>query len=375
MKEAKQIGNENAFMRKVTGSGFGAVIESPPPDLVLANRTDLTKTIITMIMKTTPTSHWIHRALLLLALSLLSPKTQASLTVNVVDDAGTPITDFRWILQEDISHPGIPYVQTNNTVSIVAHTSDARVIATGHATSSTWPIRVPKYTLPKLVPDGTVIAGTSPPVYPYNNNTYDADPISTNKYVIEVMASGYSMGGQPIAAGQQSVTVIMNRNPLPTTQVSILVFNDHLPLNNEPDAEEEGLAGFRISFFDNLGGPFIQDAFGYPIGTSYKTDSSGNYYIDVSTGKYAVDKLGDGYVYTDKDGKALVKNLWNDKFGVQVIPPAGENWNGGHASMKAGGYKWQTSTIEGTPFIDSWGIANGTKVFIENLDLYVACDV
>ena len=28
-----------------------------------------------------------------------------------------------------------------------------------------------------------------------------------------------------------------------------------------------------------------------------------DYYIDVNTGKYAVDKLGDGYVYTDKDGK------------------------------------------------------------------------
>jgi hypothetical protein len=306
----------------------------------------------------------IQKVLMCLAAVMLPAGAMAGLTITVVDDSGAPINDYRWILQEDISHPGIPYVQTNNTVSIVAHTSDARVIATGHATSSAWPIRVPKFTAPKLVPDDGVIAGATPVTVSYNNASFDTDPDPTKKYVIEVMASGFSMGGQLIAAGQQTLKVVMNRNPLPTTQVSILVFHDHLPLNNEPDAEEEGLPGFRVSFFDILGGPFIQDAFGQPIGTEYATDANGNYIPDPTT-HYKILKKGDGYVYTDKDGKALIKNLWNGIFSIQVIPPTGENWNGGHASMKPAGYNWQTSTIEGTPFIDAWGAANGSRVFIE----------
>ena len=299
------------------------------------------------------------------AASLAAGPGAQALTINVVDDAGQPISDFRWILQQDISHPGIPYVQTNDTVSIVSHTSDSRILATGHATNSTWTIRIPKYTLPKLVPDYIKLAGVTPTNIPYNNPAYDADPDPTKRYVIEVMASGYSMGGQLIGTNQTTMTVRMNRNPLPTTQVSILVYHDHLPLNNEPDAEEEGLAGCRVIIFDNLGGPFIQDAFGKPLGTEYATNSDGSYQVDATGFPTNIAKLGDGYLYTDKEGKALIKNMWNDKFGIAIVPPAGENWNGGHATMKAGGYKWQTATIEGTPFIDAWGIANGARVFIE----------
>jgi large repetitive protein len=290
---------------------------------------------------------------------LAGRSSQAALTVYVVDDANVPVTDFRWILQEDISHPGIPYVQRPDTVSIVAHTSDARVIAAGHATASPWAIKVPNYTLPKLVPDGAVLAGATP--FPAGTET---DPDPTKPYVIEVMASGYQVGGQLIAVGQQVVTVRMNRHPLPTTQVSILVFNDTKPCNNEPDAEEDGLPGFRIKLYDNLGGPFIQDAFANPVGTEYATNPDGTYQFDAD-GAPIIAKLGDGYLYTDKSGKALIKNMWMDKFGIEAIPPAGENWNGGHASMKAEGYKWQTATIEGTPVIDAWTQANGARVFIE----------
>ena len=179
----------------------------------------------------------------LLGALLLPGGAWAALTVTVVDDKGTPITNFRWILQEDISAPGRPYERRLDTVSIVSHRTDARVIATGNATSSAWPVRVPKYTLQTLVPERTILAGPAAPAFPYNDVRYDADPDPAQKYAIEVMASGYSVGGQTIAAGQTTVKVIMNRNPLPTTQISILVFHDHRPLNNEPDAEEEGLAG------------------------------------------------------------------------------------------------------------------------------------
>ncbi|MCX6924846.1 MAG: hypothetical protein NT154_16790, partial [Verrucomicrobia bacterium] len=289
----------------------------------------------------------------------------AALSISVVDDAGTPVTDYRWILQEDISAPGIPYVRTNNTVSMVTHRTDARILASGHATSSTWPIRVAKYTLPNLVPDGTMTpTGAVANPYPYNTSSYDQDHDPTGRYIVQVMASGYSIGGQLIAAGQTSVEIVVNRNPLPTTQISILVFNDNKPLNNEPDAEEQGLAGFRITMSDNLGGPIIQDAFGNPVGTSYATNADGTYIPDPTT-HYQIAHKGDGYVYTDKDGKALIQNMWNGLFGIQAIPPTGENWRGAHASMKGGGYAWQDNTIEGTPFIDAWAEANGARVFIE----------
>ena len=310
------------------------------------------------------------------ALLLLWNSAWAGVTLTVVDDAGNPVTDFRWQLQEDISMPGVPYVQTNNTVSIVSHRSDSRILAFGRATASTWPIRVPKYTWPDIVPPGIVVAGAAGYVMatnntPYNNSTYDADPDPTQKYFIQVLASGYQMGGMQIPAGVSGTfKLVINRDPLPTTQISVLVFNDNLPLNNEPDSEEDGLPGFRILMFDFNGAICNQDAFANPVGTTYLRDTNGNFLMDDS-GHYLVDKMGDGFIYTDKDGKALIQNMYNSVFAIMAIPPTGEKWVGGHSGvknvdgMRQGGFQWQDNTIEGTPWIDAWAQANGSRVFIE----------
>jgi len=189
-----------------------------------------------------------------------------------------------------------------------------------------------------------------------------------------VLALGYAMGGVQIPAGLTGMfKVVVNRNPLPTSQFSILVFNDNLPFNNEPDSEEDGLPGFRIMLFDYNGGPLQQDAFANPIGTTYVTatnaDGSWYYVTDPNTGHYQVLKYGDSYVNTDKDGKALIQNMWNSVYAIMAVPPTGENWVGGHATViggqKTGGYQWQDNTIEGTPWIDVWAQANGARVFIE----------
>jgi hypothetical protein len=309
---------------------------------------------------------WILKCLMISGLLLLSASARASLTVTVVDDAGKPIPNFRWLLEEDNTALTTPNIPTNNTVGINVHKSHARVLGSGTSSNNvngTWQIKLPKATLPKTVPDGTVLAGVDP--LPTLTSANYSDPDPNGRYVLSVMASGYSVGGQTVYAGQSTVRIVMNSQPLPTSQISILVFHDHLPINNEPDAEEEGLGGFRIAITDILGGPMTQDAFGYPLGTTYKTNNLGNYYIDTNTGRYAVDKMGDGFVYTDKDGKALIKNMWNGKFSIQAIPPTGENWNGGHATLKSDGYMWQTATIEGTPVVDTWAPANGAKVFLE----------
>ena len=312
------------------------------------------------------------------AVTLAPALAPGQVYITVVDDSGAPVTDYRWQLQEDISRPGIPYVHTNNTVSIISHQSDSRILANGHATSSAWQVRVPKYTLPDVVPPGIVVATgngyiTTTNSAPYNDPTgkYDADPSTNQPYYLQVLASGYQMGGIQIPAGvtssaSQPFKVVINRDPLPTTQISVLVFHDHLPLNNEPDSEEEGLPGFRILIFDFNGGPLNQDAFANPIGTTYKKDANGNFLLPVQ-----VDTFGDGYIYTDKDGKALIQNMWNSKFSIMAVPPTGEHWVGGHATvgnvqgMKTGGFGWQDNTIEGTPFFDAWGQANGSRVFIE----------
>jgi hypothetical protein len=297
----------------------------------------------------------------LLLAGLAAGSARGALTVTVVDDAGAPVNNFRWILQEDIADPGIPYWRTNDTVSMVVHKSDARVIATGQSEggANTAPIRVPLAAVPRVAPAGTIIAGEAPlPA------VAESDPDSTKPYVVQVMASGYSIGGQLVRAGQSNVKVVLNRNPLPTTQVSIFVYHDHRPLNNMPDFQEEGLAGFRIAVFDLAGGPYIQDAWANPLGTEYETNPDGTPRLD-DEGVPVVKKQGDGYVYTDKDGKALLQNLWMHKFSILIMPPTGQNWNGGHASMKTGGYKWQTATIEGGTAIDAWTGANGARVFIE----------
>ena len=133
-----------------------------------------------------PRAYWNLPLLLLTALLLAAGSLLGAVTITVVDEAGAPVNDYRWQLQEDIANPGIPYVQTNNTVSIVSHRNDARILGFGHATSSTWPIRVPKYTWPDIVPPGTVVATATNYLTltnntPYNNDTYAADPSPTNK--------------------------------------------------------------------------------------------------------------------------------------------------------------------------------------------------
>lgn len=43
------------------------------------------------------------------------------------------------------------------------------------------------------------------------------------------------MGGAPIAAGQKTVSVVLQQTPLQTAKVSVFVFEDDSPLNGEVD--------------------------------------------------------------------------------------------------------------------------------------------
>ena len=147
------------------------------------------------------------------------------------------------------SKPGVPAGASN--LSLNFHTSYMPVVASGRVGA---------------VPKGPALAGLP------------LDP--TKRYFVSVLpdGGGYQMGGAPLAAGQSSVTIVVNKTPIPTAQISVFVFNDNQPINGTPDLPQElGLAGFSIILkeaggtYGQSGGQVTQDAFGNPIGTSYQT--------------------------------------------------------------------------------------------------------
>lgn len=285
---------------------------------------------------------------LALSLSMLVHADVQGLNLTVVDGSGAPVTNFRWMLEEDNTAPGLPGQARNDTISMIIHKSHAPVVATGSSAGST------------ATP---TIAGANGPV----------DPSTTGKrYLLSVLADGYSTGGADLAANQTAVRVVLNKHLIPTAQISVLAFNDNNPINNVPDANEQGIPGCHVILSDFLGGPILTDTFGNPLGTTYQTNSAGdfidefgNVLVDPTQGP-AVLALGSGAIYTDANGKALIKNLAMGKYGVQVIPPTGSDWRGGHASTpNVGGAFHQTATIEGTPTVDAWVKANEPKLFME----------
>jgi hypothetical protein len=183
----------------------------------------------------------------------------------------------------------------------------------------------------------------------------------TYYYVSVVPRSGASIGGagfRTLADGSiPPTTVFVNRYPIPTAQISILIFHDNNSINNAPDFPGEDpltdgdgdgepdnpMAGFQI-LVEDAGGRYgasagmqSQDAFGNPLGTEY--DAAGNV-------------VGWHPLITGPDGRLLIKNLAPGKYGIQAVPPAGS------------GYQ-QTATIEGTKVIDAWVKANEPPYFAE----------
>ena len=251
-------------------------------------------------------------ALVLLLCAALGAGAQ-SFTLSVVDETGAPVPEYRWLLQEDRTYDITPGVSAD--LSHGFHRSYSPPVATG--TQANAAITVPD---------------------------------AAKRYLVSVLPSaGASMSGAAVPANVTPgslITVRVHTHPLPTAQISVFVFEDNFPINNIPDQpEERGLAGFKITLEDAGGrygisaGAQMMDAFGNPLGTVYGADGN-------------VVKMGDGVITTDADGYALIQNLSPGKYGVSVVPPAGESW-------------MQTSTIEGTRINDAWVKAGEPPVFVE----------
>ncbi len=268
-------------------------------------------------------------ALALTVACLVSQAAKAAgFNLEVVDSTGVPVPKFRWMIEEDntsLTTPGAPRV---DSPSLVIHKSHASVRANGNGT-----------------------AGTA---------SVTCDP--SLRYLVSVLADGFEMSGRQVGVNQGTVKVVLNVNPIPTAQISILAFNDNAPINNVPDAGEQGLGGFMVVLKDILGGPILTDTFGNPLGTTYKFNGTQPEMVD---GAPVVDRLGNGRVYTDANGKALIKYLAMGKYGVQLIAPAGTQWKSAKAGASIAGHWHQTATIEGTQTVDAWVKPNEPSVFTE----------
>lgn len=270
---------------------------------------------------------------------LYGPQAQA-LTVEVVGhdrnadeipNGTTPVTGYRWVLQEDWTYdvvPGVPPTGADApTLSGRFHVSHNPVLGSG--TSSAEDLA----RLSSLI-----------------------DP--AKRYYVSVLPhAGYGMGGGQIAPGQTSVSIGVSAYAFPTAQISVMAFVDS-QINGAPDLGfEERLPNFAVQLWEAAGqygmagGQVLKDAYDNPLGTTYLFDVAGNPLFELD-GSPSVDAMGDGIIKTGADGTVTIKNLAPGKYGVKIVPPAGEGWS-------------QTSTIEGSKTIDAWVKANEPALFTE----------
>jgi len=275
--------------------------------------------------------------LFVLAMFSLAATTVAqatSLTVTGVNGNGTttPVPQYRWTLEEDNTYHVIPGNGSGEngrdpeTLSVRFHQSYMQVVAAGDETTPLPALDSAKYYYVSVIPKA---------------------------------AGAWAIGGAPFKGSDASVNVLMNALPLPTAQIKVFVYEDNQPINSAPDLPVEvGLAGFSL-ILEDAGGRYgisagveMMDAFGNPLGTSYRPVATGKCKKpEVQQGDQCV-TMGTGVILTDAEGITTIKNLSPGKYGIIAVPPAGKGWV-------------QTSTIEGTHIIDAWVAANEPPYFQE----------
>jgi large repetitive protein len=259
---------------------------------------------------------------------------QTPVTLVVLGGDGTPILNYRWTLEEDLTYKVVPGVPDPNTLAVSFHKSYMPVVASGCV--------------------GSLRCDTPPDEQGVKVN-------SNKRYFVSVLPTEgtYSNSGAEIEAGQGTVTITAATLPLPTARIRVRVFQDNAPLNGMWDTDETGLQNFQVTIDDAggtygmSGGPQSTDAFGNKIGTTYQPcqDANGNP-TPGACDSYQVARLGDGFVLTDADGYAVIENLVMGKYTVKVRAPGGDKWI-------------QTTTVEGQPGIDAWVKPNEPQFFTE----------
>ena len=245
----------------------------------------------------------------------------SNLQVSVLDgnDKKTPVTDYRWIIEEDRTFFVDPNCTTNPLPSgcPTVTSGGAPAIFGTNFHSSYMPVVATGCTGQLSCEGGQTVLG-QPVACDIGNGECRPDPMGngqtwvdpskvvldpTKRYYISVLPGdaanpfiagyggapdcspagmaagkcGHGMGGAPIGIDpktktlQTSVTVLSQPSPYPPAKLSVFVFEDDWPLNGEHDAgggvdvlapQEPGLGGFQITLFDDAGG--TGDATGQP---------------------------------------------------------------------------------------------------------------
>ncbi len=302
----------------------------------------------------------------MLAGLVLSSPAQA-FTLHVVNGAtNEPMADtaFRWMVEVDNTFNTVPGAAVTDQLSFAIHNGYAPL---------------------------AVLTNGSPAQGNGSAGTASVNVDTAERYYITVMPnSGYAIGGAQVPVGATDVYVYVEPYPLPTAQFTVFVFKDHWPINNAPDLidNEPGLGGATLIVSDGAG-PLWQDAFANPLGTQYDDaciaggGAPADCIIVVGDGVITTLTVDDyctsqgfavnyntavlGYCdettpvaqdttvnpYNILPGEAMVKYISPGKYGIVVNPP------------KDGKEYILDSTIEGTPTVDVWILANEAPFFVE----------
>ena len=129
---------------------------------------------------------------------LVSGAFAAPLQITVKDQAGNPVSGFRWLLEEDNTDYVVPGVPSSTSLSVGIHKSHAPVFDSGHTAGSMATVDVP----------------------------------NDQRYFVSVLPDAdHTLSGAQVNIGQPSVTVTVNTFPVPTAQISILVLFRVRPLH------------------------------------------------------------------------------------------------------------------------------------------------
>ncbi len=327
--------------------------------------------------------------LLLFLVALLMAPSAMALTVTGVDNTVNPattseLTGYRWLIEEDGTYHvplnpdgtvmrdgiGVPVVDPvwqvgpdgvtgtaddRDTLSVSFHQSYMPVVATGTVTDGV-----------ASLPLSCGVAADGDPCLDFLNKHY---------YISVLPDGGYSIGGAQLKDGD--ATVYVNKQPIPTAQITVFVHEDISPINNVWDLGEGGLEGFAI-ILEDAGGKYgasagiqSQDAFGNLLCTTYEytdTNNNGSHdpgesFVADADGAPVVLAAGSGCV-TGADGTVTIRNLAPAKYGIMSVPPNGVETPAGSGNFV--GTNWvQTSTIEGKKLIDAWVKADEPAFFGE----------
>ncbi len=179
--------------------------------------------------------------------------------------------------------------------------------------------------------------------------------LPAGKYLISVLADGYTLGGKhftmPLSAPVLDVPV--QPNPVPLGTMRIRVFHDNAPVDGTYEAGSEtgqqgnptnNLSGFEAHLSDVLG-EVTTDWYGNPLCTNYRHDGNGRVVFDAGSPVINATNPG-GRCLSNAVGDIVVPNLGSNRYGVTLSKPANKaSWV-------------QTTTLEGAHDHDVW-VING----------------